>query len=98
MGRLRSYSSWTDPEASKLYQERFPNDKVLVADAQNIYWNYKDFDFIWSSPPYPSHSRASIGIVQIMTPQIEGPDLKLYKKFYFCSIYYAKQVNGLLRM
>jgi DNA (cytosine-5)-methyltransferase 1 len=47
-----------DPEAARLYQERFPNDTVIVADAhQYLLDNYKEFDFIWSSPPCPTHSR-----------------------------------------
>jgi DNA (cytosine-5)-methyltransferase 1 len=46
-----------DPELAKLYQERFPNDTVIVSDAhQYLLDHYKDFDFIWSSPPCPSHS------------------------------------------
>ena len=48
-----------DPEAARLYQERFPNDTVIVADAhQYLLDHYKEFDFIWSSPPCPTHSRA----------------------------------------
>jgi DNA (cytosine-5)-methyltransferase 1 len=48
-----------DPEAARLYQERFPNDTVIVADAhQYLLEHYKEFDFIWSSPPCPTHSRA----------------------------------------
>lgn len=47
-----------DPEAARLYQERFPNDTVIVADAhQYLLDHFKEFDFIWSSPPCPSHSR-----------------------------------------
>ena len=47
-----------DEELARLYQERFPNDKVIVADAhQYLLDHYKEFDFIWSSPPCPSHSR-----------------------------------------
>ena len=48
-----------DPEAARLYQERFPNDTVIIADAhQYLLDHFKEFDFIWSSPPCPSHSRA----------------------------------------
>jgi hypothetical protein len=44
---------------ARLYQERFPNDKVIIADAhQYLLDHYNEFDFIWSSPPCPSHSRA----------------------------------------
>jgi DNA (cytosine-5)-methyltransferase 1 len=47
-----------DPEAARLYQERFPNDIVIVADAhQYLLEHFKEFDFIWSSPPCPTHSR-----------------------------------------
>jgi DNA (cytosine-5)-methyltransferase 1 len=47
-----------DEVAAKLYQERFPNDKVIVADAhQYLLDHFKEFDFIWSSPPCPTHSR-----------------------------------------
>ena len=47
-----------DPELARMYQERFPNDKVIIADAhQYLLDHYKEFDFIWSSPPCPSHSK-----------------------------------------
>ena len=46
-----------DKELAKMYQERFPSDKVIVADAhQYLLDHYKEFDFIWSSPPCPTHS------------------------------------------
>jgi DNA (cytosine-5)-methyltransferase 1 len=38
-----------DAEIAKAYQERFPNDKVIVADAHEyLLQNFKNFDFIWS--------------------------------------------------
>ena len=47
-----------DEELARLYQERFPNDTVIVADAhQYLLDHYQEFDFIWSSPPCPTHSR-----------------------------------------
>jgi len=47
-----------DPELARLYQERFPNDTVIIADAhQYLLDHYKEFDFIWSSPPCPTHSK-----------------------------------------
>ena len=68
-----------DPEAARLYQERFPNDKVIVADAhQYLLDHYKEFDFIWSSPPCPTHSR----LVQSNKNKIKMkyPDMKLYEE------------------
>ena len=47
-----------DPEIAKIYQDFFPKDKVVVGDAhQFLLEHYKEFDFIWSSPPCPTHSR-----------------------------------------
>ena len=51
-----------DPELARMYQERFPNDVVIIADAhQYLLDHYKEFDFIWTSPPCPSHSKAAFG-------------------------------------
>ena len=47
-----------DTELAKLYQERFINDIVIVADAHKyLLEHYQEYDFIWSSPPCPTHSR-----------------------------------------
>ncbi len=71
-----------DPEAAKLYQERFPNDKVIVADAhQYLLDHYKEFDFIWSSPPCPTHSRARFA--RRSTTTAAYPDMKLYQEILF---------------
>ena len=73
-----------DPEAARLYQERFPNDKVIVADAhQYLLDHYKEFDFIWSSPPCPTHSkvRFSQKNQDFYTPKY--PDMKLYQEIIF---------------
>ena len=76
-----------DPEAARLYQERFPNDTVIVADAhQYLLDHYKEFDFIWSSPPCPSHSRARFARRNTTTPIY--PDLKLYEEVLFLENYF----------
>jgi DNA (cytosine-5)-methyltransferase 1 len=76
-----------DPEAARLYQERFPNDTVIVADAhQYLLDHFKEFDFIWSSPPCPSHSRARFARRNTTTPIY--PDLKLYEEVLFLENYF----------
>ena len=46
-----------DEATAEVYRELFPNDTVIVADAHEyLLNNYKNFDFIWSSPPCPTHS------------------------------------------
>ena len=75
-----------DPELARLYQERFPNDKVIVADAhQYLLDHYKEFDFIWSSPPCPSHSRARYWSASNYETATEAiyPDMNLYQEIIF---------------
>ncbi|HMO62232.1 MAG TPA: class I SAM-dependent methyltransferase [Ferruginibacter sp.] len=73
-----------DAELAKLYQERFPNDKVVVADAhQYLLEHYKEFDFIWTSPPCPSHSRARFWGFGANGKKPIYPDMKLYEEIIF---------------
>lgn len=73
-----------DPDLAKLYQERFPNDKVIVADAhQYLLDHYKEFDFIWSSPPCPSHSKARFWSSKGGRYKPLYPDFKLYEEIIF---------------
>jgi len=71
-----------DPKCAKLYQERFPNDKVIIADAhQYLLDHYKEYDFIWSSPPCPTHSRLQISLKT--KAKMKYPDMKLYQEIIF---------------
>ena len=71
-----------DSELARLYKERFPNDTVIVADAhQYLLEHYKEFDFIWSSPPCPTHSRARFWGHKKTNPVY--PDMKLYEEIVF---------------
>ena len=67
-----------DPELARMYQERFLNDTVIVADAhQYLLDHYKEFDFIWSSPPCPTHSR----MMKATKHDISNyPDMRLYEE------------------
>jgi DNA (cytosine-5)-methyltransferase 1 len=76
-----------DPEAAKLYQERFPNDKVVVTDAhQYLLDHYKEFDFIWSSPPCPTHSRFNLSMKT--KRKMKYPDMRLYQEIIFLDTFY----------
>ena len=73
-----------DEELAKLYQERFPNDKVIVADAhQYLLDHYKEFEFIWSSPPCPTHSRVRVSQKNRENFKVQYPDMKLYEEIIF---------------
>jgi DNA (cytosine-5)-methyltransferase 1 len=76
-----------DEEAARLYQERFPNDIVIVADAhQYLLDHYKEFDFIWSSPPCPTHSRIQHSMKNVR--KMQYPDMKLYQEIIFLDTFF----------
>lgn len=71
-----------NPDIAKIYQDFFPNDKVIVADAhQYLLEHFEEYDFIWASPPCPSHSRI-IKCLAVESGQNKPiyPDMKLYEE------------------
>ena len=83
-----------DPELAKLYQERFPNDTVIVTDAhQYLLDHYKEYDFIWTSPPCPTHSRLVNTNKNRENVTNKYPDMKLYEEILFLdNIFQGKYV------
>ncbi|QWT88145.1 DNA cytosine methyltransferase [Chryseobacterium sp. PCH239] len=78
-----------DPELARLYQERFPNDIVVVADAhQYLLDHYKEFDFIWSSPPCPTHSKMKKSQTNNGNHKPEYPSMMLYEEILFLSHFF----------
>ena len=80
-----------DPELARMYQERFPNDTVIVADAhQYLLEHYKEFDFIWSSPPCPDNSRARFWKSLNESTNIKPvyADLRLYQEYILLENYF----------
>lgn len=68
-----------NPEIAKIYKHFFPNDKIIVDDAhQYLLDHYKEYDFIWSSPPCPTHSK--INFSSGGRWNIKYPDMKLYQE------------------
>ena len=78
-----------DEELARLYQERFPNDKVIVADAHEyLLEHYKEFDFIWSSPPCPTHSKVRFSQHTKNSHVPKYPDMNLYQEILFLDNYF----------
>lgn len=80
-----------DPELARLYSELYPNDKVVVADAhQYLLDNFEQYDFIWSSPPCPTHSKLRHSQSKHKRKGCVKPqyiDLKLYQEIIFLQSY-----------
>jgi len=75
-----------DPKIANIYREQYPDDDVYVEDAHKfLLGNYKDFDFIWSSPPCQTHSKMSKATRHKL---VRYPDLKLYEEIMFLDEYF----------
>lgn len=74
-----------NPDIAKIYSDLFPDDEMIVADAhQYLLEHYKEFDFIWSSPPCQSHSSFRFNrSVKFLGSRPIYPDMKLYEEILF---------------
>lgn len=79
-----------DPIIAKIYADFYPDDTVILGDAhQYLLDHYDEFDFIWSSPPCPTHSRLQF------SPRSRGnggrvsyPDMKLYEEIILLKTFF----------
>ena len=93
-----------EPNIAKIYQDFFSNDKIIVTDAhQYLLDHFEEYDFIWSSPPCPTHSRPMyIGCYHkdgTLAYRPKYPDMQLYQeilllKCYFKGKYCVENVIG----
>ena len=78
-----------NPDIAKIYQDFFPNDKVIVADAhQYLLEHFEEYDFIWASPPCPSHSKLRKGFSCNVGAKPIYPDMRLYQEIIFLEGYF----------
>jgi len=63
-------------DIAEVYKSNFPKDEIVVGDAhQYLLEHYKNFDFIWSSPPCPTHS-----VLNYSMPLKRYPSMTLYQE------------------
>ncbi len=73
-----------NPKIAKIYQESYPQDTVIIADAPKyLLKHYDEFDFIWSSPPCPTHSRARFWSSKGKLLEPVYPDMALWQEIIF---------------
>lgn len=78
-----------DPKIASIYQDFFPNDKMVITDAhQYLLEHFKEFDFIWSSPPCPSHSAFRKNFSCNNGSKPIYPDMKLYEEILLLDNYF----------
>jgi len=78
------------PEIVEVYQVLYPQDTVIIDDAHKyLEQHYNEYDFIWSSPPCPSHGqyRHNVGVIGKGFNPIM-PDMRLYGEIVFLQTYF----------
>jgi DNA (cytosine-5)-methyltransferase 1 len=69
------------------YKELYPNDIVIVGDAHEyLLKNHEKFDFIWTSPPCQTHSRANYFINYITESRY--PKMELWQEIIFLKTFF----------
>ena len=75
---------------AEMYNHYYPNDKLIVGDAhQYLLDHYNEYDFIWSSPPCQTHSRANYFINYITKSRY--PRMELWQEIIFLKTFCKKK-------
>lgn len=78
-----------DKDIAKIYSHFFPDDNVVIGDVHEyLKEHFAEYDFIWASPPCPSHSRMRLFIVRTENIKPIYPDMKLYEEIIFLKYYF----------
>lgn len=68
-----------DEKIANVYKELYPKDTVIIGDAHEyLRKHFREFDFIWASPPCPTHS--VLQMTRYYDENLKYPDMKLYQE------------------
>lgn len=81
-------------DIADVYKDLFPNDTVIVGDAhQYLLDHFKEFDFIWASPPCPTHSDIRRCGVHRGQNEAVYPDMMLYQEIILLTHFAHKKTK-----
>ncbi|TES92979.1 MAG: DNA cytosine methyltransferase [Candidatus Cloacimonadota bacterium] len=74
-----------NPKIADIYKDFFPNDTIISRDAHSfLLEHFKEFDFIWSSPPCQTHASFRHNLcVKFRGSKPKYPDMRLYQEILF---------------
>ena len=76
-----------DVKIAECYKKLFPNDNVIVCDAHEyLRKHFREYDFIWASPPCPTHS--VLQMTRYYNEDLKYPDMKLYQEIILLQNFY----------
>ena len=77
-----------NPDIAAIYKDFYPDDNVIIGDAHEyLLEHFQEYDFIWSSPPCPTHSRMN-HLLNIKGNKIKYPDMGLYQEIILLKTFF----------
>lgn len=75
---------------AKIYNDLYPADRLVIGDAhQYLLQHFSEFDFIWSSPPCPTHSRMNLINISRGFHKPRYVDMTLYQEILFLKSFFT---------
>lgn len=79
----------SDPNIARFYSDNYPQDTMVIGDAREyLVEHYKEFDFIWSSPPCQSHSKMRYVFSKGGQYPPVMPDMSLWSEIVFLQYFF----------
>ena len=76
-----------NPKIAECYKKLFPQDTVIVEDAHEyLRQHFREFDFIWASPPCPTHS--VLQMTRYYDEKLKYPDMTLYQEIIWLQTFF----------
>lgn len=75
------------PEIAAIYKDLFPKDNIIIDDAHEyLRKHFREYDFIWASPPCPTHS--ALQMTRYYDEKLKYPDMTLYQEIIWLQTFY----------
>lgn len=75
-----------EEKIAAVYRAQFPKDRVIVGDAHGyLLEHFEEFDFSWSSPPCPTHSKMAKATRHKLR---RYPDMSLWQEIIFLTHFF----------
>lgn len=76
-----------DTKIANCYKKLYPDDNVVIADAHEyLRKHFREYDFIWASPPCPTHS--VLQMTRYYDENLKYPDMRLYQEIIWLQTFY----------
>lgn len=77
---------------AKIYKDFYPNDEVITTNAHKFLLKYYNkYDFIWSSPPCPTHSKINFLNNIQDNKKLNYPNMMLYEEIIFLKTWFKSK-------